>query len=190
MCVKVIASQRWDVFLRHGVHIPLPPVLVDVFKARLGYPVPSCFFVHSCWNRTYWDKWHRCCRGWTPILSSNQASRTEENCIPYNCVHLRHTVPRVFDQLHLAIKTPEGGWRSSPCELSLDLGSSQGHISMHNTYRTTSIPNHASLALSNSEIWPFDESPVISIFRFFEVWSQVIAYWEGNSKTGLRQAED
>ena len=21
MCVKVIASQRWDVFLRHGVHI-------------------------------------------------------------------------------------------------------------------------------------------------------------------------
>jgi len=24
MCVKVIARQRWDVFLRHGVHCDLP----------------------------------------------------------------------------------------------------------------------------------------------------------------------
>jgi len=46
---------------------------------------------------------------------------------------------------------------------------SQGHISMHSTYRTTSIPNHVTLASSNREIWPF-ESPVVSIFR--EVWSR------------------
>jgi len=29
MCVKVIASQRWDVFLRHGVECgPMPNVMV------------------------------------------------------------------------------------------------------------------------------------------------------------------
>jgi len=44
----------------------------------------------------------------------------------------------------------------------LDFGSGQGH----NIYRTTSLPDHVTLASisSNSEIWPF-ESPVISIFH-------------------------
>jgi len=35
MCVKVIASQRWDVFLRHGVYVSgLSPkkLWIDVMK--------------------------------------------------------------------------------------------------------------------------------------------------------------
>ena len=39
------------------------------------------------------------------------------------------------------------------------LGSGQDHISMHNTYSTTSVPDHATLASSNREIRLF-ESPV------------------------------
>ena len=50
------------------------------------------------------------------------------------------------------------------CDLDPDLVSDQGYISMHNIYRTTSIPDHVTLASSNTEIWPF-ESPVISTFR-------------------------
>ena len=55
------------------------------------------------------------------------------------------------------------------CDLDPDLVSDQGHISMHNTYRTTSIPDHVTLASSNTVIWPF-ENAVISTFR--EVWSR------------------
>jgi len=38
----------------------------------------------------------------------------------------------------------------------LDLRSGQGHISMHNTCSTTSMPNHVTVASRSSEIWPFD----------------------------------
>jgi len=68
-------------------------------------------------------------------------------------------------------------------DLDLDLG----HISMHNSYRTTSLPDDVTLASSNTEIWLF-EIRVISIFC--EVWSHVIAFWEGNSKIGLQHAVD
>jgi len=44
------------------------------------------------------------------------------------------------------------------------LGSGQGHISMRNTYRTTSLPDRVTLASSSMEIWPF-EICVISTFR-------------------------
>jgi len=40
----------------------------------------------------------------------------------------------------LSIKSPGTGLWSLPCDL--DLGSGQGHISMHNTHRTTSVPDH------------------------------------------------
>ena len=50
------------------------------------------------------------------------------------------------------------------CDLHLDLGLGQGHVSMHNTYSTTSIPDHVTIASSNMEIWPF-YSPVISTFQ-------------------------
>ena len=37
-------------------------------------------------------------------------------------------------------------------DLHLDLGLRQGHISMHNTYRTTSILDHVTLASSNTDL--------------------------------------
>ena len=51
-------------------------------------------------------------------------------------------------------------------DLDLDLGSGKGHISMRNTYMTTSVPDHARVASSNTDrpIWPF-EIRVISTFR-------------------------
>ena len=62
-------------------------------------------------------------------------------------------------------------------ELDLGLGSGQGHISIHNTYCTTVVPNRVTMASDSTEIWPF-EIRVISRFR--EVWT------EGNLKVGLR----
>jgi len=53
----------------------------------------------------------------------------------------------------------------------LDLGSGQGHISMHNAHRTTSVPDHVTVGSSSTKIWLF-EVRVISTFR--EVWSHVI----------------
>jgi len=41
-------------------------------------------------------------------------------------------------------------------ELDLDLGSSQGHISMHSTCSTTSMRNHLTVASRTTEIWPFE----------------------------------
>jgi len=54
------------------------------------------------------------------------------------------------------LEAPEGGLWLLLCDFDLD-------ISMHNTYRTTSMPDHVTLASSNREIWPF-ESPVTSTF--------------------------
>ena len=45
--------------------------------------------------------------------------------------------------------------------MTLTLNRINGHISTHNTYRTTKVPNYVTLASSNREKWPF-ESPVIS----------------------------
>jgi len=41
-------------------------------------------------------------------------------------------------------------------DLDLDRGSGQGHISIHTTRRTTSMPNHVNIALRTTEIWPFE----------------------------------
>ena len=38
----------------------------------------------------------------------------------------------------------------------LDLGSGQGHINIHSTCRTTCRPNHVTVALRSTEIWPFE----------------------------------
>jgi len=45
------------------------------------------------------------------------------------------------------------------------IGSS--HISMHNTCRTTNLPNHVTVVSRSTEIWPFDYRE-ISTFR--KVW--------------------
>ena len=40
--------------------------------------------------------------------------------------------------------------------IDLDLGSGQGHINIHSTCRTTCRPNHVTVALGSTEIWPFE----------------------------------
>jgi len=69
----------------------------------------------------------------------------------------------------------------------LDLGSGQGHISIHNTCRTTSIPNHVTAALCSTEIWPFEIRVISTLCK---VLSHVIAFLGGNSKIVLRQDVD
>jgi len=75
-----------------------------------------------------------------------------------------------------------GPW---PWAWVLDLGSGQGHINIHSTCRTTCRSNHVTVALRSTEIWPF-EFRQISILD--EVWTLMIAFLDGNSKIGLRQA--
>ena len=41
-------------------------------------------------------------------------------------------------------------------DLDLDLGSGQGQVNIHSTRRTTSRPNHVTVALRSTEIWPFE----------------------------------
>ena len=94
-------------------------------------------------------------------------------------------------------KALQGGWQSSPpaCMASLifeswkarDLESVQGHISMHNTCRTTSTPNHLTVASRTAKIWPL-KFREISTFR--DVWTLVVAFLEGNSKMGLWKVVD
>jgi len=70
-------------------------------------------------------------------------------------------------------------------DLDLDLGSGQGHINIHSTCTTTCRPNHVTVALRSTEIWPF-ECRQMSILD--EVWTLMVAFLDGNSKIGLRQA--
>ena len=58
-------------------------------------------------------------------------------------------------------------------DLDLDLGLGQGHIDMHSTCRTTSMPNRVTVASRSTEIWLF-EFREISTFR--EAWTSVIAF--------------
>ena len=41
-------------------------------------------------------------------------------------------------------------------DLDLDLGSGQGHINIHSTCRSTCRPNHVTVAVHSTEIWPFE----------------------------------
>jgi len=70
-------------------------------------------------------------------------------------------------------------------DLDVDLESSQGHINIHSTCRTTSLPNYVTVASRTTEIWPFEFR---EIWTFGEVWTLVIAFLEENSKIGLRQS--
>ena len=72
-------------------------------------------------------------------------------------------------------------------DLDLDLGSGQGHISMHNTCRTTILPNHVTVFSRSTKIWPFEFR---EISTFGEVWNRVIAILEENSKIRLQQPVD
>ena len=67
----------------------------------------------------------------------------------------------------------------------LDLGSGQSHINVHSASRTISLPNHVTVASRTTQIWPFECREILT---FGEVWTVLIAFPEGNSKIGLRQA--
>ena len=41
-------------------------------------------------------------------------------------------------------------------DLDLDLRSSQGHVNIHSTCRTTRMPNRVTLASRSTDIWPFE----------------------------------
>jgi len=66
-------------------------------------------------------------------------------------------------------------------DLDVNLGSGQGHINIHSTCRTTSTPNHVTVASRSTEIWPFE---CFEISTFNEVWTLMIAFLLGNSKSG------
>ena len=59
------------------------------------------------------------------------------------------------------------------------------NINIHSTCRSACRSNHVTVALHSTKIWPF-EFRQISIVD--EVWTLVIAFVDGNSKIGLRQA--
>jgi len=71
------------------------------------------------------------------------------------------------------------------CDLDLDLGSSQGHVNVHSICRTTHMPNRVTVASRTTEIWPFEFRQISTLDK---VWTLMIAFLEGNSKIGLRQA--
>ena len=47
-------------------------------------------------------------------------------------------------------------------DLDLDLGWSHGHIIIYSTYRTSSVPNHVTVA-SHTEIWSFEFREIATI---------------------------
>jgi len=47
-------------------------------------------------------------------------------------------------------------------DLDLDLGSGRGHINIHSMCRTTSVPEHVTVASRTTEIWPLE---------FREIWT-------------------
>ena len=47
--------------------------------------------------------------------------------------------------------------------LDLDLGSGQGHINIHSTCRTTSVPKHVTVASRTTEIRPFEFREILTI---------------------------
>jgi len=51
-------------------------------------------------------------------------------------------------------------------DLDLDPGSGQGHVNIHSTCSATGTPNHVTVALRSTEIWPFE-------FREITTFSEV-----------------
>jgi len=54
-----------------------------------------------------------------------------------------------------------------------DLGWGQGHINIHSTYRTTSVPNHVTVSPRTTEIWLFE-------FHEISTVDEVSTFVEGN----------
>jgi len=109
----------------------------------------------------------RWCTYWTASLSwwnTRQMSASVKRSICHtinqsiNIFSTAHMTYRARRHLHMPLKQNK---KSSPHDL--DLGWGQGHISMHKTHRTTSRPNHVTVASSNAEVWLF-EFRVMSTF--------------------------
>jgi len=64
---------------------------------------------------------------------------------------------------------------------NLDLGSDQGHINVHSTSTTISLPNRVTVASRATEIWRFEFR---EISTFGKVYTLMIAFLERNSKIG------
>jgi len=62
---------------------------------------------------------------------------------------------------------------------------SRSHQHTQYMYRTTSVPNHMTVASRTTEIWPFKFREISTLG---EVWTLVIPFLDGNSKIGLRKA--
>ena len=45
----------------------------------------------------------------------------------------------------------------------LDLGLGQGHINIYSTCKTTSMPNHVTVASRTTEIWPFEFREILTL---------------------------
>ena len=48
------------------------------------------------------------------------------------------------------------------CDLDLDTGSGQGHVNIHSTCRATCTPNHVTVALRSTDIWPFEFREILT----------------------------
>jgi len=77
------------------------------------------------------------------------------------------SLPTISFELHAKVAEEIGVEMCSYVQLSevqmlrdfdVDLGSGQGqgHINIHSTSRTTSLPNHVTVAPRTTEIWPFE----------------------------------
>jgi len=76
-----------------------------------------------------------------------------------------------------------GNCRKFKCSVTLTLD----HANIHSTCRTrtTCVLNHVTVVSRSTEIWPFEFRQILILD---EVWTLVIAFLDGNSKIGLRQA--
>ena len=63
-------------------------------------------------------------------------------------------------------------------DLDLDIGCGQGHMDIHSTCRTSSVPNHVTVASRSTETWPFEFREISTLD---DVWTLAIAFREGNS---------
>jgi len=74
-----------------------------------------------------------------------------------------------------------------PVTLTLTLDQIKSHHNIHSTCRTTSTPNHVTVASRSTEIWPFEFRDISTLC---EVWTLVIAFLQKSSKIGLRKGVD
>ena len=62
------------------------------------------------------------------------------------CGHLNVVKEEIYVEMYIYGQLSEV---QMVCDLDLDIGSDQGHVNIHSTYRTTGMLNHV------TEIWPF-----------------------------------